>query len=74
MECAKLKGPANGEVTLTGTTRGSLAKYRCDHGYKLEGLSTRVCEENGKWSSKAPVCKRMYVYGCSTVHALSQQN
>ncbi|KAL9879295.1 CUB and Sushi multiple domains furrowed isoform 1-T5 [Glossina fuscipes fuscipes] len=36
---------------------GSLAKFRCQRGRTLFGNDTRVCQKNGKWTGKSPICK-----------------
>uniref|UniRef100_A0A8D0BH58 Beta-2-glycoprotein 1 n=1 Tax=Salvator merianae TaxID=96440 RepID=A0A8D0BH58_SALMN len=30
--------------------------YQCNYGYRLEGTSTLLCQENGEWSHTAPTC------------------
>ena len=30
--------------------------YQCDAGYNLVGNSSVICQANGEWSSKKPVC------------------
>ncbi|XP_048373019.1 beta-2-glycoprotein 1-like isoform X3 [Sphaerodactylus townsendi] len=34
--------------------------YWCDYGYRLEGASTLLCQENREWSHKAPTCQPVY--------------
>ncbi len=34
------------------------ATYTCDHGYTLNGVSTRTCQADGTWSLTAPNCGR----------------
>ena len=43
---------------MPGTLFGFAARYSCSVGYKLVGLPTRVCQDNGRWSGIAPVCQR----------------
>lgn len=56
--CGALTPPANGSVlTPTGTTLNASANYRCDSGYTLVGIATRVCGTDGSWSGTEPVCE-----------------
>ena len=32
------------------------ARFSCDGGFSLVGLSTVVCQTNGKWSAPPPTC------------------
>lgn len=50
--------PANGEVSVTGLTVGSLASYRCNNGYILVGDNNRRCREPQGWTGSAPTCQR----------------
>ncbi|KAK3858013.1 hypothetical protein Pcinc_035767 [Petrolisthes cinctipes] len=44
-------------VALDNTYRvGSHVTYKCDRGYVVEGLASRVCLANGTWSGLAPKC------------------
>ena len=57
--CPKLDDPENGKVKITSLKPGGKAIYSCDTGYELEGYTTiRICQKNGQWSGKAPVCAR----------------
>lgn len=49
----------HGKVTLASnaTYYGALALYSCDDNYELDGVSRRLCLENGTWSSDTPVCR-----------------
>lgn len=62
--CPNLPNPANGEVTLTGNTVGSLATYSCDLGFGLVGFSTRICQPTGQWSGEEPTCQRKACFIC----------
>ncbi|XP_023209865.1 CUB and sushi domain-containing protein 3-like isoform X1 [Centruroides sculpturatus] len=39
---------------------GNLVLYSCNVGYMLSGNSTRMCENDGTWSGKAPTCHPIY--------------
>ena len=58
IDCGSLPDPEFGTVTITGTSTGSLATYKCNKGFKLNGSSTRVCLNTGEWSQEAPTCER----------------
>lgn len=49
----------NGKVTLTSnaTYYGALALYACEKNFELDGVSRRLCLENGTWSSDPPNCR-----------------
>ena len=56
----ELTNPVNGMVTFSTTTIGSTATYTCDVGYRLEGVSTRMCDViagESKWSGTTPICQ-----------------
>lgn len=55
--CADLQDPKNGTVEIKANRVGGKAVYSCNDGYKLTGLSTRLCHANGKWTGVVPVCK-----------------
>ena len=57
-ECPQLQNPANGQVSVSGTTVGSTATYTCNSGFVIEGESTRQCLGSGQWSGQAPTCAR----------------
>ena len=56
--CPAIESPANGDVTVSGFTTGSVASYTCNINYLLDGSSTRVCGSDGQWSAEAPICRR----------------
>ena len=59
IDCGDLDEPSNGQVTLTGTTFGSMATYECDSGFTLVGNQVRTCQDDGNWSGTEPVCDGM---------------
>lgn len=40
---------------------GSLAKYRCERGYRVVGEPLRTCDENGQWTGQIPTCLCKYL-------------
>ena len=61
IKCPDIDDPRYGDVVLSGRKPGSKATYTCDSGFNLVGAATRKCLLNGKWSGRAPVCKRKYI-------------
>lgn len=59
MDCGAPANIQNGKVTLASnaTYYGALALYACDNNFELDGVSRRLCLENGTWSSDTPACK-----------------
>lgn len=48
----------SGRVTLAtnATYYGAAALYECDGNFKLDGVSRRLCMEDGSWSHETPAC------------------
>ena len=59
--CPVLGDPANGMVTWTSFTTGSVATYECDRGFELVGQMTRTCRRNLEWSGVPPICRRGFI-------------
>ncbi len=55
--CGRLDNPENGQVTVSGVSAGSNARYRCNTGFELVGAATRICLQTGQWSGSAPSCQ-----------------
>ncbi|XP_065189559.1 P-selectin-like [Sycon ciliatum] len=51
--------PTYGAVTTGTDDVFSSRKYKCNHGYQLQGSSHAICLSTGSWSSPAPICKRV---------------
>jgi hypothetical protein len=60
VDCGPAPEPAHGSVWLVNgtTTFSSQATYTCGSDYRLQGRTTRLCQEDGNWSSTLPTCKR----------------
>ena len=61
VRCATLEDPENGVVVTTGETPGSSASYDCNLGYRIQGDTTRTCQQSGLWTGVAPTCNRMSI-------------
>ena len=59
VDCGQPGGMDHGKVTLATnfTYYGAAALYECDKNWQLDGVSRRLCQENGTWSSEVPACK-----------------
>ncbi|KAH3836216.1 hypothetical protein DPMN_109587 [Dreissena polymorpha] len=55
-DCGSPSAPANGSVFVPVTLYGSYALYECVRGYHIDGISTRKCEADGKWTLPIPKC------------------
>lgn len=56
IRCGDPGTPDNGRTTVTNDTVGSTAIHFCNQGHILDGVSQRVCLENGSWSDTLPTC------------------
>lgn len=62
--CPTLVAPANGGVTPTMGTTGTVATYSCNAGYALTGTAIQTCQSAGTWSGTAPTCT-LVTMGCT---------
>ena len=60
LTCGKLQYIKNGKVIV----HGKQGEYRCNEGYKLDGLKERICQADGKWSGHEPTCMRKNLLLC----------
>ncbi|XP_074641314.1 sushi, von Willebrand factor type A, EGF and pentraxin domain-containing protein 1-like [Tubulanus polymorphus] len=61
VECSNPLGIANGTMSFTSTTCGSIVKYDCDKGFHFgsqisERSALISCQENGQWNSEVGDC------------------
>ena len=56
--CPDLSDPANGMVTVMGTSVGDTASYSCNDGFELIGSMSVTCTSDGTWSDEPPMCRR----------------
>jgi len=54
-DCGEPEVPANGRVTITNSTNYQEARYECDPGYDISGISIRQCYGR-KWNGYQPLC------------------
>ena len=54
-DCGEPEIPADGQVTITNSTRYQEARYECSPGYELSGMSIRRCSGR-KWNGFQPLC------------------
>ncbi|XP_062523950.1 CUB and sushi domain-containing protein 3-like [Corticium candelabrum] len=58
VRCSTLHAPLNGKIVGGNFYYPNFVLYSCDYGYQiLSGNSTRKCNEIGKWTGIAPLCK-----------------
>ena len=51
----------NGKIESTqGTSLGDQTTYACNPGFFLKGTKTIYCQNDGKYSDDAPLCKRKF--------------
>ena len=62
LSCGPLGNPFNGQVTFSSTSVGSVARYSCNPGFRVNGESTRQCLEQGVWSGNEPICESKHSY------------
>lgn len=58
VDCQNPPSIANGTVTLStnATYYGAAALYECFANFKLDGVSRRLCSEDGTWGHDTPIC------------------
>jgi CUB/sushi domain-containing protein len=55
-DCGVLPAPANGTISVGGTTFGITRSLACNTGYLLSGSESRTCQADGTWSGVPTVC------------------
>ena len=60
IDCGRPPAPRYGFVRTSGTRVGCFAKHFCFRGFRLVGNFIRICQRNGHWSGRKPVCRKMY--------------
>lgn len=61
VECGQPQNITHGKVTLATnvTYYGAAVLYECDQNFKLDGVSRRLCTEDGTWSHETPSCNEI---------------
>ena len=57
VDCGRLRSPENGQVMIVTTRFGGVAKYSCNDGFGLRGVSIRRCGPDGEWTGREPICR-----------------
>lgn len=59
VDCGKVPTMLYGSANyINGSTYlGSRLSYSCVRNYRLVGVQSRVCQENGQWSDGSPRCE-----------------
>src|SRR5690606_20871550 len=47
-------------LTGDGSSYGSIFGFECASGYQRVGMPSIICESNGRWSGRPPVCERIF--------------
>ncbi|GLV42687.1 furrowed [Carabus blaptoides fortunei] len=61
VDCGTQEKLPHGQITLASnaTYYGAIALYACDANFELDGVSRRLCQDNGTWSSEMPTCREI---------------
>jgi CUB/sushi domain-containing protein len=58
IDCGDPESPdPNGSLQVSSTTVGSVAVYLCNDGFTVQGEDQAICQDNGQWSTGAPICQ-----------------
>ena len=71
ISCEILQPPQSGAVDVTGSTPGATARYSCNEGFLLDGQRERVCQADGTYSGRAPICRREFTYMSVCIRGVS---
>uniref|UniRef100_A0A1S4LTX8 C4b-binding protein beta chain, putative n=1 Tax=Ixodes scapularis TaxID=6945 RepID=A0A1S4LTX8_IXOSC len=58
MNCDELQPLENGQFRVSGDYFGARVYYECDDNFWMSGPKERMCQGDGRWSSRAPECKK----------------
>ncbi|KAK5642830.1 hypothetical protein RI129_008997 [Pyrocoelia pectoralis] len=75
VDCGNPPKLPNGKVSLASnaTYYGALALYSCDPNFELDGVSRRLCQDNGTWSSDSPSCVEILCKDPDAFHGVHVQ-
>lgn len=57
ISCGRPPEGENMVVSYTSLVYQGVINYTCSEGFRLEGLSYRTCQSNGRWSGEDPSCE-----------------
>lgn len=55
--CADPEVPAGGYMEAYDYNVHSTIDFHCEHGHKLVGESSLICQQDGEWSGDSPKCE-----------------
>uniref|UniRef100_A0A6B0VGR4 Putative complement factor bb n=1 Tax=Ixodes ricinus TaxID=34613 RepID=A0A6B0VGR4_IXORI len=58
LNCDELQPLENGQFRVSGDYFGARVYYECDDNFWMSGPKERMCQGDGRWSSRAPECKK----------------
>ena len=56
LSCPTPPSITNGRVTITAENNRLVATYSCNPGFRLSGQRVRICQNDGTFSGRAPIC------------------
>ena len=61
IDCGRVPVILKGEVKYinSSTFLDSQVNYTCSYGYRVSGVKTRICKDDGKWSESSPKCEEI---------------
>lgn len=61
IDCGRVPVILKGEVKYvnSSTFLDSIVNYTCSYGFRVSGVKTRVCKDDGKWSESSPKCEEI---------------
>ena len=62
INCGNITEIKNGNYAVDGFGLGSNVTYTCNEGFAISGSSSAICQANGTWSRKAPICQKKYAF------------
>ena len=62
INCGNITEIKNGNYAVDGFSLGSNVTYTCNEGFAISGSSSAICQANGTWSRKAPICQKNYTF------------
>ncbi|KAK4305073.1 hypothetical protein Pmani_023017 [Petrolisthes manimaculis] len=60
VECPQPALLRDGQTQVESVKYGAIVSYQCDPGFRLDGLSSRMCQRDGYWTGEVPVCVELF--------------